>query len=45
MQDTRSNPGPGKYPEKEMANGILAWEIPMDRGAWGHKETTQQLTI
>ena len=42
--------------EKEMAthSSILAWRIPMDRGArwatvspWGHKEsdTTEQLTL
>ena len=29
-------PGLGKSPEEEMAthSSILAWEIPMDKGAW-----------
>ena len=34
--DTGSIPGLGRYPKEEMAthSSILAWRIPMDRGAW-----------
>ncbi|MDK6556009.1 hypothetical protein QP238_14835, partial [Enterococcus faecalis] len=34
--DTGSIPELGRSPEKEMAtrSSILAWRIPMDRGAW-----------
>ena len=32
----RFDPGLGRYPGGEHGNdsGILAWRIPMDRGAW-----------
>ena len=35
-EDLVLNPWLGSFPEKEMAThfGILAWRIPMDRGAW-----------
>ena len=34
--DLGSIPGLGRYPEEGMAthSSILAWRIPMDRGAW-----------
>ena len=34
--DVGQIPGSGRSPEKEMAthSSILAWRIPMDRGAW-----------
>ena len=37
LRDAGSIPGSGRYPEEEMAThfSILAWRIPIDRGAWG----------
>ena len=36
VRDTDSIPGSGRSPEGGHAthSGILAWRIPMDRGAW-----------
>ena len=36
IRDSGSIPGLGRSPEEEMAthSSILAWRIPMDRGAW-----------
>ena len=36
IRDAGSIPGLGRSPEEEMAthSSILAWRIPMDRGAW-----------
>ena len=37
LRDTGSIPGLGRSPEEGMAthSSILAWRIPIDRGAWG----------
>ena len=49
IRDTGSIPGSGRSPGGGHAthSSILAWRIPMDRGAWGYKESdmTEWLSI